>query len=109
MSFQVFDSCKQFVPMALEGNNCAIVSCGMSGAGKSHTLFGSSGESGVVQLANTALFTLTKKRAKKFNISVKCWMACVSGENIIDLLAKVLVLQAFLVLVLSFLPQRNDD
>lgn len=91
LCMQVFDCCKQCVTMTTEGTNCSIVSYGMSGAGKSHTLFGGSGEPGLVQHANTALFNFIKKRSKKFKINVKCWMACVSGDNLIDLLAKVLV------------------
>lgn len=89
IQIQVFETCNHFISMAAEGYNCAIVSYGMAKSGKSFTLFGGSGEPGIVQHATNSLFNLTKKRAKKFDFRVSCWMACVSGDDMYDLLAKV--------------------
>ncbi|GMH43112.1 hypothetical protein BSKO_11034 [Bryopsis sp. KO-2023] len=82
---KVFDSLKQSLGLATEGYSCAIVAAGMAGSGKTRTLFG---DGGIIALANVELFNIVRKKSKKFNFTIECWMASLSGEKITDLLCK---------------------
>ncbi|CAI2348095.1 unnamed protein product [Caenorhabditis sp. 36 PRJEB53466] len=60
---QVFNiSCREIVERVIEGFNGTIAAYGQSGSGKTHSLLGSNGEQGILQLAVKHLLNLITER-----------------------------------------------
>ncbi|CAD7699890.1 unnamed protein product [Ostreobium quekettii] len=83
---KVFENVKHSVEHAIDGFNTCVVAWGLSGCGKTTTLFGSSGKDGLVQTSAHKLYQVVRKRAKKYKYSVKLSMMKVANEEIVDLL-----------------------
>lgn len=64
-----------------------MVSYGMTGSGKSYTMFGESGDDGIISMAVDDVFNLFKKRAKKWDSEMKMSMFVVHGDTLTDVLA----------------------
>lgn len=64
-----------------------MVSYGLTGSGKSHTLFGKSGGDGVIISAIDDIFATAKKRAKKWDCKITASMLELHDDKLTDLFA----------------------
>ena len=73
----------EMVELALDGYSASCVSYGPSGTGKTHTLFGSDHEAGLIQLATKELFQrMETSTTRQYNIRLSYWeMDCDKIED----------------------------
>ncbi|CAJ1422771.1 unnamed protein product, partial [Effrenium voratum] len=87
---EVFSDCKDLVQSALDGYNVTIFAYGQTGAGKTHTMYGSNDNPGLAPRSIDSLFHLIRQEEsqgrKKF--SVKAYMIELYKQDILDLLAE---------------------
>jgi len=71
----------------IEGFNVSLVSYGLAGSGKSHTVFGAKGDKGIIELTVEELFAVAKKKSKKWDYSLSASMIEVYEDELTDLFA----------------------
>merc|ERR1719428_422394 len=77
----VFNECSDLVSSAVDGFNVTIFAYGQTGAGKTHTMFGSQEDPGVVPRATAELFRLISGRTA----TVRCSMFELYRDDLVDL------------------------
>lgn len=77
----VFNECSDLVSSAVDGFNVTIFAYGQTGAGKTHTMFGSQEDPGVVPRATAELFRLISGRTA----TVRCCMFELYRDDLVDL------------------------
>jgi len=85
---EVFADCRELVQSAVDGYNVTIFAYGQTGAGKTHTMYGTPQQPGLAPRSIQCLFDIMKKetpRGKTFK--VKTYMVEVYKQDILDLLA----------------------
>lgn len=82
---EVFADCKHVVNSALDGLNVNVWAYGVTGAGKTHTLYGNQEDLGIVPRAVTEMFALIAKD-KKGSYTVRAYMLELYQETLTDLL-----------------------
>lgn len=88
-NLDVFEgSTKNIISSLLDGYNCSVFVYGATGAGKTHTMLGGSGDPGITYLTMSQLFTEIDAQSgqKSFNLGVSYLE--VYNENVQDLLNK---------------------
>ncbi|XP_060951105.1 kinesin-like protein KIF22 [Limanda limanda] len=87
---QVFiSSVKPVLPYALNGQNASVFAYGPTGAGKTHTMLGSSGQPGMIPRAVRELFNLVKAKDEDegWDYSIGMSYLEIYNEKVLDLLS----------------------
>jgi hypothetical protein len=84
----VFADCKDLVQSAVDGYNVTVFAYGQTGAGKTHTMYGTSEDPGLAPLSIKALFETIRKEEKtgQKSFKVKAYMVELYKQDLIDLL-----------------------
>jgi len=84
----VFADCRELVQSAVDGYNVTIFAYGQTGAGKTHTMYGSSSQPGLAPRAIHEVFNVINRESKQGkSFKVKAYMVEVYKQDILDLLA----------------------
>jgi hypothetical protein len=83
----VFADCRDLVQSAVDGYNVTIFAYGQTGAGKTHTMYGTAQDPGLAPRTIRLLFELINKERKKGTktFKVKAYMVEVYKQDIVDL------------------------
>jgi len=85
---EVFDTCKDLVQSALDGYNVAMFAYGQTGAGKTYTMYGGSGEGqGTAPRTIAELYRLIKQDEDRVQFTVIASMMELYRNELVDLLA----------------------
>lgn len=82
----VFSECSGLVSSAVDGFNVTIFAYGQTGAGKTHTMFGSDEAPGVVPRATAELFRLLSGFGSARSSTVRCSMFELYRDELVDLI-----------------------
>jgi len=85
---EVFEDCRDLVKSAVDGHNVTIFAYGQTGAGKTHTMYGSLGDEGIAKRTIHALFDITRDLSQRYTISVTGSMVELYNNQFLDLLAQ---------------------
>eukprot|EP00403_Amphidinium_massartii_P026335 CAMPEP_0178387412 /NCGR_PEP_ID=MMETSP0689_2-20121128/9061_1 /TAXON_ID=160604 /ORGANISM="Amphidinium massartii, Strain CS-259" /LENGTH=649 /DNA_ID=CAMNT_0020007777 /DNA_START=1 /DNA_END=1950 /DNA_ORIENTATION=+ len=85
---EVFEECRALVVSALDGYNVTIFAYGQTGAGKTHTMYGSDSAPGLVPRVADELFSTINRYGAEMQTSVQCGMLELYKDDLSDLLAK---------------------
>lgn len=82
----VFADCRGLVSSAVDGYNVTVFAYGQTGAGKTHTMYGSTEAPGLVPRVAEEVFMLLSKYSHEANAKVKCSMFELYRDDLVDLL-----------------------
>lgn len=87
---EVFGDCQDLVQSAVDGYNVTIFAYGQTGAGKTHTMYGTSENPGLAPRAIESLFRVIRREEGqgRKSFSVKAYMIELYKQDIIDLLVE---------------------
>jgi len=87
---EVFGDCEDLVRSVIDGYNVTIFAYGQTGAGKTHTMYGTSDHPGLAPRAIDSLFHLIHREEKqgRKTFTVKAYMIELYKQDILDLLAE---------------------
>jgi len=83
---EIFEDCKDLIRSALDGYNVTIFAYGQTGAGKTHTMFGSPQQEGVGPRTILELYKLIDQDSERFSHRVMGSMSELYRSELIDLL-----------------------
>eukprot|EP00210_Caulerpa_lentillifera_P006575 g6280.t1 len=84
---EVFETVQTVSTRCIEGFNVCVSAYGLSGSGKTHTMFGPSNNDGMISLSVAEVFNMCKKRSKKWESSLEACMFELHNEELTDLFA----------------------
>lgn len=86
---EVFADCRELVQSAVDGYNVTIFAYGQTGAGKTHTMYGTPTDPGLAPRSIHALFDVIRREQQRGGktFSVRTYMIEVYKQDIIDLLS----------------------
>jgi len=82
----VFADCRGLIGSAVDGFNVTVFAYGQTGAGKTHTMYGSDAMPGLVPRAAEELFTVLRRYAHECESKVMCSMFELYRDDLVDLL-----------------------
>jgi len=84
---EVFEDCRDLVQSAVDGYNVTIFAYGQTGAGKTHTMYGSPEDPGLAPRSIHTLFdVIGRERKRGKNFKLRAYMIELYKQDIIDLL-----------------------
>jgi len=86
---EIFAECRSLVSSAVDGFNVTVFAYGQTGAGKTHTMYGSDSAPGLVPHIADELFSLREQYAHESTVQVRCQMLELYRDDLIDLLLPV--------------------
>jgi len=81
----VFAECRGLVSSAIDGFNVTIFAYGQTGAGKTHTMYGSEGSPGLVPRITNEIFAVLGQYSHEAQAVVKCAMFELYRDELVDL------------------------
>merc|ERR1719235_1342780 len=84
---EVFEDCVDLVQSAIDGNNVTIFAYGQTGAGKTHTMYGSGEDDGIAPRTITEVFEGIRSVSHRYAAEVSCTMMELYNNNLVDLLS----------------------
>lgn len=85
---EIFADCRELVQSAVDGYNVTIFAYGQTGAGKTHTMYGSADDPGLAPRSIDALYNVIRKESRgSKTFKVKAYMVEIYKQDIIDLLS----------------------
>lgn len=85
---EIFDSCRDLVQSAVDGYNVTIFAYGQTGAGKTHTMYGTPGQMGTTPRAVKELFSIVSRDEHRFDFTISASMLELYRNELVDLLSK---------------------
>lgn len=82
----VFADCRGLIASAVDGFNVTVFAYGQTGAGKTHTMYGTDAMPGLVPRAAEELFTVLRRYAHECESRVVCSMFELYRDDLVDLL-----------------------
>jgi len=82
---EVFADCRGLVSSAIDGFNVTVFAYGQTGAGKTHTMYGSESAPGLVPRIADEIFSLLGRYAHDSSASVRCSMFELYRDDLVDL------------------------
>ncbi|KAK2588897.1 hypothetical protein KPH14_001758 [Odynerus spinipes] len=108
-------STKDLITNLLDGYNCSVFAYGATGAGKTHTMLGSSKDPGLTYHTVAELFSQIEKQSKHYEFNLGVSYLEIYNENVQDLLHKSEQLQLredrckVIVAGLKIIPIKNAE
>jgi len=85
---EIFQDCSDLVQSVLDGYNATVFAYGQTGAGKTHTMFGSSGNPGLGPRTIDELFMVMEKNKSRLDYKVEASCMELYCDHLVDLLVK---------------------
>jgi len=85
----IFKDCCNLIQSAVDGHNVTIFAYGQTGAGKTHTMYGTPEKEGIAPRAITELFQVIGSIQHRYSVSVFASMVELYNNRLVDLLRPV--------------------
>jgi hypothetical protein len=85
---EIFADCSDLIQSAIDGYNITLFAYGQTGAGKTYTMFGRTGEPGLAPRIIEEIFKLTGQNSDRFSYTVSASMLELYRNCLVDLLHK---------------------
>lgn len=86
---EVFEDCKDLIQSAVDGHNVTIFAYGQTGAGKTHTMYGTQKEEGIAPRASAEVFQVLEGIRSRYDVTVKASMLELYNNVLVDLLRPI--------------------
>jgi len=83
---EVFEDCRDLIRSVLDGYNITVFSYGQTGAGKTHTMYGTETSPGLAPRTITELFQIVEEESSRWETSIAASMFEVYRNELIELL-----------------------